>query len=73
LNVLDGLELDRYAPRVLVVEDHAVGTEHPEFLAKYGYTELSRLDFNRIYVHESETTMLRAGRDLLALDQVGIA
>lgn len=73
LNVLDGLDLSKNQPRVLVVEDHTAGTAHPAFLRPFGYIELCRIDFNRIYVHESEQAMIAVGRDLLALDQVGIA
>lgn len=73
MDALDGLDLSRRRPRFLVLEDHTHGPEQPEALVPHGYVELCRLDFNRIYAHESEHEAIALARDVLALDQVGIA
>lgn len=64
--LLDGFDLDRHRPRVLVIEDNAISqpsTPLTTAMTGRGYIEAARLWVNRIYVRQDEPDMLRRARD----------
>lgn len=69
LDALAGLDPEKHPPRVLVIEDHGDSPDLAKAVARLGYTQIARLDFNRVYVHRDEAELLAAARDRLALDQ----
>lgn len=56
LAVLEGFDLERFAPRVLVVEDNAQGADPrvPEYLGRHGYAERFRLEQNAFYTRRDD-------------------
>jgi FkbM family methyltransferase len=56
LAVLEGFDLERFAPRVLVVEDNAQGADPrvPEYLGRHGYVERFRLEQNAFYTRRDD-------------------
>jgi FkbM family methyltransferase len=56
LAVLEGFDLQRFAPRVLVVEDNAQGADPrvPEYLGRHGYVERFRLEQNAFYTRRDD-------------------
>jgi len=56
LAVLEGFDVDRFAPRVLVIEDNSNGVDGrvAERLAKHGYVERCRLEQNAFYTHRDD-------------------
>lgn len=63
-DVIDGLDLEKRRPRVLVVEDSSLGRDPAlaELLGRHGYEEVARLRHNRFFVHEGETALLEKAR-----------
>lgn len=63
---IDGLELDRHRPRVLIVEDLTGGKEHRAagLLAQAGYVETSMIGHNRIWVDSREDALVARARML---------
>lgn len=61
LDVLDGLEIERTRPRVLVVEDLSLGREGavPAYLDQVGYREVVRFGHNRVYVRSDDGSLLK--------------
>lgn len=62
VDALDGLELERSRPRVLIVEENpqAPGRESlADFMKKQPYKCVGTLWVNRVYVHERETAILK--------------
>jgi FkbM family methyltransferase len=56
LAALRGLDLQRFAPRVLVIEDNSGGANRlvAEHLARYGYVERFRVEQNAFYAHRDD-------------------
>ena len=65
-DVLDGLELDRFRPRVLFVEDLTGGAETAAagILHSAGFTETGWLGHNRVWVDGREPALVRRARML---------
>lgn len=66
LDALDGLDLDRFRPRVILVEDHGLG-EEPELLRTleaHGYEHATWVWRNRVMVRRDEPGLLERARDL---------
>ncbi len=72
LDLLDGFEIERLRPRVLIVEDHdlAVSDAQRRAIEPRGYTQAGTLGFNRIFIHNDETALAERAQTLLCLDQV---
>jgi FkbM family methyltransferase len=54
LQVLRGLNLERWAPRLLLIEDHLVSTGTDRYLRRRGYTAVRRTGLNTWYVPRSQ-------------------
>ncbi len=64
-DALDGFNLDRHSPRVLVIEDNDIGkpeTPVTRIMANTPYVEATQLVVNRVYVHRSEREVLERAR-----------
>lgn len=66
IDVLDGLELERTRPRVLLVEVLAEGGDErlAAFLGGAGYGLVTRLGHNEVWVRRDEATLLRRAQIL---------
>lgn len=66
LALLQGFDLKRHKPRVLVIEDLSHGKDHGvgDHVLASGYVRLGRLHQNDVYIHASETTLLERGRGM---------
>jgi len=58
LDVLDGLDLDRWRPRLLVVEDLAMTLDLHRYLSARGYRWIGRVGINAWYVPAAEMRAL---------------
>lgn len=60
MELFDGFDLDKYRPRVLVVEDNLEGqdTSIPKHLTRQGYRDLGWLAVNRLFIREEEKNLL---------------
>ena len=57
LDVLDGFDLDRFKPRVLVIEnDRPSGGEIEPYLTERGYRKFHRQTINDFYVRTGDST-----------------
>lgn len=65
-DALDGLELERYRPRVLFVEDLSAGaeTQAAGLLARSGYVQTGWLGHNRVWVDGREEALVLRARML---------
>jgi FkbM family methyltransferase len=61
LAVLEGLTLERYAPRIIIVEDNSPGgnRETAAHLARHGYVHFRRTGVNEWYAQESDAELVR--------------
>lgn len=76
LPAFDGFDLDRFRPKVLIVEDHAMRDDSDigAHLHARGYATAGWLSFNRINVRTDEPELLERARFLLHdVDQPGTA
>lgn len=66
LAVLDGFDLDRYRPRILLLEDNEKNEPTPlaRFMQGKPYIEVGKLDASRLYVHKGEEQLLRRAKGL---------
>lgn len=57
LDVLDGFDLDRWKPRILIIEDNAMGRDPrlERWMASRPYDMLAWLMVNRVYVRRGDT------------------
>jgi len=60
LDVLDGFDLTRFKPRVLMIEDNSRGQDVAlaAFMQRQPYTSIGRLAVNNIYVRSDQSDML---------------
>lgn len=61
LDALDGFDLDRFRPKVLLIEDNTFG-ENPalaDYMEQQPYTQVAWHVMNRVYVHDSEERLIR--------------
>lgn len=67
MDLFDGFDLDKYRPRVLVVEDNLGGkdTSIPKMLTQAGYKDMGWLAVNRLFIREDEKAMQDKLRDHL--------
>lgn len=64
LDLLDGFDLDRFKPRVILIEDHTMDDASPiaAYLTARGYTHACWFAWNRLFIRNDETALLeRAG------------
>jgi FkbM family methyltransferase len=56
LAVLEGFDMQRFAPRVLVIEDNSAGADRrvPDYLAAHGYVERFRVEQNAFYIRRED-------------------
>ena len=66
MSVLRGFNLDRWKPRVLLIEDNSLGkrSEVAEYLAQHGYEDALRLAINRVYIRKDQPELLARAREL---------
>ncbi len=62
--LLDGFDLARFRPRVIVIEDHGLGADPTlaEYLGARGYEHVCWLSYNRVMVRRDEGTLLERAR-----------
>ncbi len=60
MNLLDGFDLDRYKPGVMIVEDQAMGADRTllEYLEGKGYQHVMWLSYNRVFVRRDRADLL---------------
>lgn len=58
--LLDGFDLERFKPRVILIEDHNLGsdTEILTHLTRRGYVHVCWLSYNRLMIHKDETDLI---------------
>ncbi len=59
--LLQGFDLNRYRPRVLLIEDNAgrKGRELPAYMSAFAYTEVGWVGVNRLYVRSDERALIK--------------
>ncbi|HVZ94064.1 MAG TPA: FkbM family methyltransferase [Phycisphaerales bacterium] len=64
--VLSGLDLSRRRPRVILIEDHSMGSDSALLndLTTHGYRHVAWIAYNRVMIHESEEDLLRRAREI---------
>ncbi|MCH7791690.1 MAG: FkbM family methyltransferase [Planctomycetes bacterium] len=69
LSLLKGWDLDRWRPRVLIVEDNTMGRDSAvlEYLRSRGYTDVMPLGINIVFVRTDESALLERARTLAEL------
>lgn len=67
LSVLDGFDLDRFKPRVMIIEDHSLGEDPalPNYLEPRGYRHMGWIWRNRIFIRTDDPEMQRRAAALL--------
>lgn len=60
LDLLDGFDLHKYKPRVMLIEDNqgSRGTGLPQYMSMFPYTEVGWVGVNRLYVRADEGGIL---------------
>lgn len=73
LDLLDGFDLDRFRPRVLVIEDKALGRDDALVRATspHGYVDAGWVGINRILVLGTEADLVERARELASAHPVG--
>lgn len=67
LDVLKGLDLQRYRPRLILLEDKLVYLNKHQWLKRAGYRLVKRTLFNNWYVPEGEPFSLTSAKERLVL------
>ncbi len=69
LSLLKGWDLDRWQPRVLIVEDNTMGRDSVvlDYLRAQGYTDVMPLGLNIVFVRTDETALLERARAMANL------
>jgi FkbM family methyltransferase len=64
--LLDGFDLNKHRPRVLIVEDNYMSADSAvaKHMAQFPYTQVSQLYVNRVYVRNDETAILQRATTL---------
>lgn len=67
--VLDGLDLNRFRPRVLLIEDHTLGSDGDRSeimrrLGPAGYRHITWIGRNRLVIHGDEAALIARAGDL---------
>jgi FkbM family methyltransferase len=57
---LNGFDLARFRPRVLMIEDNTGGQELKDFMQKHEYSLVARVAVNEIYIRRDEAQLLEA-------------
>lgn len=62
--LLQGFDLERFRPRVLVIEDNAGAKDRtlPAYMSAFPYTEVGWVGVNRLYIRTDETGLLERFR-----------
>lgn len=60
LALLDGFDLERFTPRVILIEDHNLGSDTAilSHLTGRGYIHVCWLSYNRLMIHKDETDLI---------------
>lgn len=58
--LLEGFDLERYKPRVILIEDHTLGadTRILDHLTRRGYVHVCWLSYNRLMIHKDEAGLI---------------
>lgn len=61
LSVLEGLDLDTYRPRIVIIEDNSIdgNVGVARHMAGHGYVHFKRTGVNEWYAHESDAELVR--------------
>ncbi|MEZ6241720.1 MAG: FkbM family methyltransferase [Phycisphaerales bacterium] len=64
MNLLDGFDLARFRPRVILIEDHNLGRDPAilNHLAANAYEHVCWISYNRLLVHKDEPALLERAR-----------
>jgi FkbM family methyltransferase len=60
LDVLDGLNLEKYAPRLILLEEHRLNYSKHFYLRRRGYRLVKRTDINNWYVPNASPATIRS-------------
>lgn len=74
MNLLDGFDLDRYKPGVMIVEDQAMGADKTlvEYLDKKGYDHVMWLSYNRVLVRRDRPDLMARARQVAQAGHKGV-
>lgn len=67
LDVLKGLDFDRYRPKLILLEDRMVYLNKHFYLKRHGYHPVRRTGFNNWYVPNEDTRILMNAKERFAL------
>jgi FkbM family methyltransferase len=61
LPLLDGFDLERFKPRVILIEDYGLGRDPAilDHLSARGYVHVAWLSYNRLLIHKDETELIQ--------------
>lgn len=61
MGVLEGFELERFRPRIVIIEDNSVegNKQVADYMAARGYVHFRRTGVNEWYAHETDTELVR--------------
>jgi len=74
MNLLDGFNLDRFQPAVMVVEDQAMGADRTlvDYLDGKGYDHVMWLSYNRVLVRRDRPDILARARQVAQAGHKGV-
>lgn len=74
MNLLDGFDLDRYQPAVMVVEDQAMGADRTllNYLEGKGYQHVMWLSYNRVLIRKDRPDILERARQVAQAGHKGV-
>jgi FkbM family methyltransferase len=66
LSLLDGFELAKWKPRVILIEDHSMGSDPAllNYLSERGYEHVTWISYNRLMIRREETALIERARDI---------
>lgn len=66
LSLLDGFDLAKWKPRVILIEDHSMGSDPAllNYLSERGYEHVTWISYNRLMIRREETGLIERARDI---------
>lgn len=66
LSLLDGFDLAKWKPRVILIEDHSMGSDPAllNYLSERGYEHVTWISYNRLMIRREETALIERARDI---------
>ncbi|MGE4198473.1 MAG: FkbM family methyltransferase, partial [Phycisphaerales bacterium] len=74
MNLLDGFDVDRYKPAVMVVEDQAMGADGTllEYLEGKGYRHIMWLSYNRVLIRRDRPELIERAAQVAQAGHKGV-